>query len=196
PYSNDENTGWYKKGGDAERAKQLFQEAGYAGERLRIFQITDWPAVNNAALLLADTLRKIGVNAELAAMSFSEFTSARKNKGPVENGGWSIFISDWSDNNLGNPIGSAFLHASGDQAWWGWPKNDQYESLRAKWADVGTLEERQALARKMQRIWWNFVGAVMLGEVVTPTAHRKQLTGLIEVPRSVVPMWNMQKVSA
>ncbi|RVP54391.1 ABC transporter substrate-binding protein [Sinorhizobium meliloti] len=196
PYSNDENTGWYKKGGDPERAKQLLQEAGYAGEKIFIFQITDWAAASNAALLLADTLRKIGVNVELGAMSFGEFTTRRANKGPVKDGGWSIFISDWSDYNLRDPIGTSFLFANGDKAWWGWPKSDEYEALRAKWVGAETLQERQALARKMQGVWWDFVGAVMLGQIVQPTAHRKALKGLIEVPHSRFPMWNMQKASS
>ncbi|MER8438804.1 ABC transporter substrate-binding protein [Mesorhizobium sp. M1312] len=194
-YSNDENTGWYKKGGDPERAKQLFQEAGYAGEKLLIFQTTDWPEASNASQLLADTLRKIGVNAELAPMSFGEFTTRRQNKGPVENGGWNIFISDYAGSN---PMSTPFLLANGEQAWWGWPKNDEYEALRAKWVDVDTLEARQALARKMQGIWWDFVGGVLLGRVVLPTAHRKALTGLLEVVSggTEFPMWNMQKASA
>ncbi|MES0158170.1 ABC transporter substrate-binding protein, partial [Mesorhizobium sp. M0018] len=42
PVSNDENTGWFKKGGDPEKASQLLKEAGYAGEKVVILQSTDW----------------------------------------------------------------------------------------------------------------------------------------------------------
>ncbi|MER9871360.1 hypothetical protein NKJ35_30165 [Mesorhizobium sp. M0136] len=35
--------GWFKKGGDPENAKQLFQEAGYAGEKIVILQSPSWP---------------------------------------------------------------------------------------------------------------------------------------------------------
>ncbi|MER9204179.1 ABC transporter substrate-binding protein [Mesorhizobium sp. M0933] len=192
PYPNDENTGWFKKGGDPHKAKQLFQEAGYAGEKIIILQPTDWPEASNASQLLADTLRKIGCNVELASMSWSELATRRANKGPIEDGGWNIFISDYS---VSNPISSAFLLANGDQAWFGWPKNDEYEALRAKWPDVDT-QERQVLARKMQGLWWDFVGGVLLGRAVQPTAHRKALTGLLEVPGAYgFPMWNMQKAS-
>lgn len=195
PYTNDENTGWYKKGGDPERARQLLKEAGYSGETVVILQATDWPEASNAAQYLADTLRRIGVKVELAPSDWGGLTKRRANKGPVEDGGWSIFVSDWSDSNLGDPLKVPVLPANGEGAWFGWPKSDEYEALRAKWADVDTLEERQALARKMQRLSWDFVGTAMLGNYVVPTARRKSLTGLVSVSTVVLPMWNMRKVS-
>lgn len=193
-YSNDENTGWNKKGGNPERAKLLLKEAGYAGENVVILQPTDWPEGSNASQLLAATLRNIGVNAELAPSDWGGVVQRRANKGPIEDDGWSIFITSQSDYSLGSPIGSPFFLANGEKAWFGWPKNDEYEALRAKWADVETLEERKALARSMQRVWWDFVGAVFLGQSVAPIARRMELTGLIATPDQNIPMWSIQKV--
>lgn len=191
PYSNDENTGWFKKGGDPEKAKQLFKEAGYAGQKVVVLQPTSWAAANNASQFLAAELRKIGVNVELAPSDWGGIVARRGNKGPVESGGWSIFITDDFDYAQGDPITAVFLGAGGDKAWFGWPKNDDFEALRAKWPDAKTLEERKVLAREMQRIWWDFVGDVRLGQIVSPIARRKTLTGLIEMP--YVTWWNMQK---
>ncbi|TIQ01662.1 MAG: ABC transporter substrate-binding protein, partial [Mesorhizobium sp.] len=101
PVSNDENTGWYKKGGDPEKAKQLFKEAGYAGEKVVILQPTDWSGASNASQLLAAALRKIGVNAELAPSDWGGVVTRRANKGPIGDGGWSIFITDEPDYSLG-----------------------------------------------------------------------------------------------
>ncbi|MER8924161.1 ABC transporter substrate-binding protein [Mesorhizobium sp. M0802] len=196
PYSNDENTGWYKKGGDPERAKQLFKEAGYAGEKVVILDSTDWPQGDNCAQLLASELKKIGVNAELAPSDWAGITARRANKGPVEGDGWNIHISNWPNLALSDPIGAALLQANGENAWYGWPKNDEYEALRSKWAVVRTLDERKALARKMQHLWWDFVGAVFLGQAVEPSARRKTLTGVISNDLGRCPMWNMEKVSA
>ncbi|MER8923825.1 ABC transporter substrate-binding protein [Mesorhizobium sp. M0802] len=195
PYSNDENTAWYKKGGDPERAKLLLQEAGYAGETVLILQTTDWPQGSNAAQYLANTLRNIGVNAELAASDWAGMEKRRVNKGPIVDGGWSVFISDFADSKFNNPIGLPLLAANGVD-YYGWPKNDEYEALRAKWAEVETLDERLALAREMQRLAWDFVGTVMLGNYVDPIARRKSLIGLVQVPSVYYPMWNMEKVSA
>ncbi|MER8963677.1 ABC transporter substrate-binding protein [Mesorhizobium sp. M0701] len=191
PYSNDENTGWFKKGGNPEKAKQLFQEAGYAGEKIVILQPTSRAQASDASQLLAATLRKIGVNAELAPSDWGGVLARRANKGPVENGGWSVFITSASDVAFENPATPVFLSANGEKGWVGWFKSDEWEALRAKWGDVEP-EERKALARKMQRVWWDSVGFVFLGQYVAPIARRKTLTGLIGMPLWT-PMWNMQK---
>ncbi|AZN98034.1 MAG: ABC transporter substrate-binding protein [Mesorhizobium sp.] len=192
PMSNDENTGWFKKGGDPEKAKQLLKEAGYAGEKVVILETTDWREADNAAQFLAVELRKIGVNAELAPSDWSAATARLDNKGPVEDGGWSIFITSEPEAIRGNVITAVTLTMNGEKGWVGWPQNDEYEALRAKWADVETLEERKAIARKMQRIFWDYASQVPLGQQITPIARRKTLTGLIGVP-AWIPMWNMQK---
>lgn len=191
-YTNDENTGWFKKGGNPERAKQLFQEAGYAGEKVVILQPTTRPQVSDAAQFLAASLRKIGVNAELAPSDWGGVVARRASKDPVENGGWSIFITTSSDSDFSDPVSAPFLSANGGKGWYGWPNNDEYEALRARWVDVETRTERQALAREMQKLWWDFVGFALLGEYASPIARRKTLTGLMEVPNYIL-MWNMQK---
>lgn len=192
PVSNDENTGWFKKGGDPEKAKELFKEAGYDGEKVVILQATDNPLFSNATELLAATLRKIGVNAELAPSDWGRLVARRKNKGSIVDGGWSLFISSDAEATTGQVVSAVTLPMNGEQAWYGWPENDQYEALRVKWADVETLEERKALAREMQQIWWDYVPQVLAGQYVAPSARRKTLTGLIEMP-ALIAMWNMKK---
>ncbi|MER8550038.1 ABC transporter substrate-binding protein [Mesorhizobium sp. M1169] len=195
PYTNDENTGWFKKGGDPEKAKQLFKEAGYSGEKVVILQPTDYQLFGNATQFLAAELRKIGVNAELAPSDLGGVRKRRAKKDPVETGGWSIFITSDSDYSRGEPHTNVTMTANGEKAWYGWPKNDEYEALRAKWADVATLDERKSLARNMQKVYWDSVGTVLLGQYFAPTVRRKTLTGLIGMP-DIFPMWNMQKAEA
>ncbi|OBP75080.1 ABC transporter substrate-binding protein [Mesorhizobium loti] len=194
PYSNDENTEWFKKGGDPEGAKRLLNEAGYAGEKIVLLQPTDWTESSNASQLLAAELRKIGANVELAPSDWGGIVERRAKMGSVEEGGWSLFITDHSNYGTTQPHTNIDMVANGKKGWYGWPTSDEYESLRAKWVEVDTLEERQALAGKMQKVYWDFVGMVYLGAYVQPSARRKSLTGLIGMP-AYLPMWNMQRVS-
>ncbi|RWQ13740.1 MULTISPECIES: ABC transporter substrate-binding protein [unclassified Mesorhizobium] len=191
-YTNDENTGWFKKGGDPEKAKRLFEESGYSGEPVVILQPTDWAQGSNVSELLAATLRNIGVNAELAASDWAGVAARREKKDSVENGGWSIFCTTESNSTRANPHVNVTMAANGDKAWYGWPKFEEYEALRAKWPNLETLEERQALARSMQKTYWDNVGTVLLGQFFQPIARRKSLTGLIGMPE-VIPMWNMKR---
>lgn len=190
PYTNDANIGWYKKGGNPERARQLFKEAGYAGEKIVVLQPTDWLPGSNAAQFLAAELKKIGINAELAPSDWAGLAARRSKKDAVEAGGWSIYPSSAVDLSFGDPLSTAWMNMDG-KSYYGWLKNDEYEALRAKWAD-GTPEERKALARTMQQIWWDAVPSVFLGQSVTPIARRKTLTGLVSFP-ALLPMWNLQK---
>ncbi|QKC92363.1 ABC transporter substrate-binding protein [Mesorhizobium sp. NZP2234] len=194
PYSNDENTTWFKKGGDPEKAKQLFNEAGYASEKVVILQRTDEAGPGNMAQLLATTLRKIGVNAELVPGDGGAVRARRENKGSVEEGGWSIFITSATDFEFSDPLSAPYLTMPGEKGWTGWPKSDEYEALRAKWANIETLEGRKMLARKLQKVWWDYVPHVLLGHTVLPVARRKTLTGLIATP-TLVPLWNLEKAS-
>lgn len=189
PYTNDVNTGWYKKGGDPEKAKQLFREAGYGGEKVVILQPTNWLPGSNVAQLLAATLRKIDVNAELAPSDWAGLAERRSNKGPVESGGWSVYPTSPIDLSMGDPLSAGWMTMNGQ--YYGWPKNDEYEALRSQWAH-GSLEDRKTLARKMQQIWWDSVGSVYVGQTISPIARSKHLTGLISFP-ALLPMWNMRK---
>lgn len=95
---------------------------------------------------------------------------------------------------MSNPTSEVFMNASGDKAWYGWPKNEDYEALRANWVNMETLGQRKELASQMQKIWWDFVGDVRLGQELRPIARRKALTDLIEMPVPIIAMWNMRKV--
>ncbi|MER9714420.1 ABC transporter substrate-binding protein [Mesorhizobium sp. M0174] len=193
PFSNDANTNWFRKGGDPEKAKQLLQEAGYAGEKVVILDPADWPEAHNASLFLASELRKIGLNVELASSDWAALVARRARKDSVENGGWSIFISNLPDFSLTSPNSAAFMAMNGEQGWVGWPQDDQYEVLRAKWADVTGIEAHRALAREMQQIFWDYASSAHLGQVPVLSAYRKDLTGLIGVQAGRLLMWNMRK---
>jgi peptide/nickel transport system substrate-binding protein len=191
--SNDENTDWLKHGVDLDKARKLFKESGYGGEPVVILQATNVAYISDSAQLIAAQLRKIGVNAELAPSDWGGVVTRRNNKNASDKGGWDIFITGDSDYSHNDPTGVATLTANGLDAWYGWPSNDQYEVLRNKWADADTLAERQQIARQMQRLAWDFVGTVQLGQFFRPVAYRKNLQGMIGVPE-VIPFWNVQKI--
>ena len=190
--SNDENTDWFKHGVDLDKAKQLFQESGYTGDPVLVLQATNFAYMSNSEQLIAAQLRKIGVNAQLAASDWGGVVTRRANQGPIDKGGWDLFVTADSDYSHSDPTGLSSLMANGLQSWYGWPSNAEYEVLRTKWADADTLEERQQIARQMQRLAWDFVPTVLLGQYLSPAAYRSNVQGIIGMPE-IIPFWNVQK---
>jgi peptide/nickel transport system substrate-binding protein len=190
--TNDENTAWFKEAPNLAKAKQLFQEAGYKGEKVVVLQATDFAFMNNSAQLIAGWLQSIGVNAELAAMNWGEVITRRASQKPIDQGGWNVFITYGGGYDFADPAMLIALAASGKKAWFGWPDNAEYEELRTKWAEAETLPEQQAIAKKMQALAWDFVLMVMLGSWTQPAAMRKNIDGFLTNP-DVIPFWNVTK---
>ncbi len=193
PLANEENTEWFRHGADLERARRLFQESGYKGEPVVVLDPTNHPWIHACSQLLASQLRKIGVNAQLAASDWGGVVNRRANRETIDKGGWDLSITGDSGVCHDNPFTVSTLAANGPDAWFGWPNNPQYEALRRKWVTAATLKERQQLAREMQRIAWDDVFFVKLGVFFRPVAYRSNLRGMIKMP-SVIPFWNVEKV--
>ncbi len=192
PMMNDANIGWFKAAPDPARAKQLFQEAGYQGEPVIVLQPSDFAFMNYAGQLIVSWLKKIGVNVHPAVSTWGGVVSRRAVMKPPSEGGWNIFTTYGTNYGFSNPITTVDLLANGKKGWFGWPENTEYEALRKQWALVPTLAERQAIARKMQALAWNFVPLVPLGQWVSPAAMRKNVHGVIGMP-DIIPFWNVSK---
>jgi peptide/nickel transport system substrate-binding protein len=192
PMSNDANTGWFKQAPDPAKAKQLFQESGYKGEKVIVLQATNFAFMNNSAQLIAGWLQNIGVNAQLAAMTWGEVITRRASMKPDDEGGWDIFITYGGGYDFSDPIMLSALTANGKKGWFGWPENAEYEALRSKWGEAGSVAEQQDIAKKMQALAWDFVPMVMLGSWTQPAAMRKNVNGFLTNP-DVVPFWNVSK---
>jgi len=191
PMENDENTEWFKEAPNKEKAAQLFKESGYDGRPIVILQPTNFAVFNTADQLLAQWLREIGVNAELAASDWGGVVTRRANREPPEKGGWNIFVTSASGAAFGNPITLVGHQANGEKGWFGWPSDETHEKLRDKWAKAQP-QDRLAVAKEIQRNAWNFVPHVYMGLYLQPAAMRANVKGVIGMPE-LIPFWNIEK---
>lgn len=192
PMENDANTEWFKDGQNIEKAKELFQQAGYAGETVVILQATDIPFMNNTTQIIAQWLEAAGVKTELFASDWGTISARRASREAPDKGGWNMFVS-WGATHLSNsPLAHPGFAATGDKAWYGWPADQKHEELRGKWAEADTEDARKEIARQLQDNAWNFVPQVYLGQWTPPVAYRSNLSGLIAVPE-ILPFWNIEK---
>jgi peptide/nickel transport system substrate-binding protein len=192
PMENDANDGWFKGGQNYAKAKELFAAAGYDGRPIVMLQATNIAVMSNTAQVLAQEMRQAGLNVQVEAMDWSNVVQRRSSKAAPDKGGWNIFIT-WSGGAaIGNPILLAAHAATGDSAWFGWPKNEKYEELRNQWALADTLEERKKIGRQLQELAWTFVPQLYYGQWIQPAAMRKNIKGVIPVAE-VIPWWNVEK---
>jgi peptide/nickel transport system substrate-binding protein len=176
---------------DFDKARRLIKEAGYNGEKIIVLTATDQPHIHNQALLTTELLKWAGLNVQLDASDWGTLITRRASKEPVEKGGWSIFHTWFNAPDVLNPAISLPLSADGDAAWFGWPKDDKLEELRAAWANAVDLETQQRIAAEVQKEALQSVPYVPTGQFQLPTVYRRNLEGVIASP--VIFFWNIEK---
>ncbi len=95
-YMPKKYTTWYSETGkeaynqnDAEKAKNLLNEAGYNGEPIKILSTREYTHIYNSAVVLQQQLENMGVNVELELYDFATVLS-KHNTEPEK---WDIFIT-------------------------------------------------------------------------------------------------------
>ena len=177
---------------DFDKTKKLIVEAGYKGEKVVVLDAVDQPNVHGQALVAADLLKKLGLNVEIAASDWGNVVVRRASKKPIADGGWNVFCTGWSGADMLDPTLNQGLRSNGDKAWFGWPKDDTIEALRADWIKASDSEDREEVAAKIQRRAFETVPYVPTGLYAAKTAYRKNIKGVIQGP--AIFQWNVAKV--
>src|SRR5712664_3850224 len=158
---------------DFDKAKQLIAEAGYKGEKIVVLDAVDQPVIHPQALVVADLLKKLGLNVDLKAMDWGTFVTRRASKEPNDKGGWNIFPTGWVGADMLDPVLNLPLKANGGNGWFGWPSDDKMAT---------TLEERKKLAVALQERAFEVVPYLPTGQWMPMTAYRKNVKGVIQAP--------------
>jgi peptide/nickel transport system substrate-binding protein len=177
---------------DYDKAKALVKEAGYKGEKIVLLDAVDQPLIHAEALVLADEMKKLGLNVEIASSDWGTVVTRRASKKPPAEGGWNVFETGWVGADTLDPSDNVMLRANGETAWFGWPKDDQLEAFRMQWLLATDSEERQEIAAKMQQRAFDVVPYIPTGQFVNKTAFRNNVKGIIQSP-ALFLMWNVEK---
>jgi peptide/nickel transport system substrate-binding protein len=183
PYYTEAGGEWFNVH-DPERAKQYLEEAGYAGEEIVFSTNTDYTNMYNAALVMADQLKAIGMNIRLDVSdwptSVSKYTSGE---------GYNFFFTG---NGTGPSIGprgatgmlippANAIHAQQEDP-----------ELMAAWKDMNeapTLEERKEAFARMQARIYDQAYLLKLGDLTKMQAARAEVQGF--KPYRAPRFWNV-----
>ncbi|MBR0648521.1 ABC transporter substrate-binding protein [Roseomonas terrae] len=163
-----------------DRVKQALRAAGYRDEKV-VFMIPSTSAPNAAmGAVVEDQFRRAGLNVEIYSVEFNAMLQRRNRKGPVSDGGWSAFITNWAGTDWLNPAGHIALRGNGEAGYAGWATMPRIEELRGAWFRAPDLAAQQAICRDIQIEAMREVPYYPTGQYLQPTAFRSNLTGIQE----------------
>jgi peptide/nickel transport system substrate-binding protein len=173
-----------------DKVRADLRAAGYRGETvLLMIPSTSQPNAMMGAVV-EDQFKRAGLNVEVFSVEFNAMLQRRNRKGPVSEGGWSAFITNWAGTDWLNPAGHIALRGNGEQGFAGWATMPRIEELREAWFRAPDLAAQQAICRDIQLEAMREVPYYPTGQYLQPTAYRSNLTGILE---GFATFWNVRR---
>ncbi|WP_291296292.1 ABC transporter substrate-binding protein [Elioraea sp.] len=173
-----------------DKVRADLRAAGYNGEKI-VFMIpsTSQP---NAMMgpVIEDQFKRAGMNVEVFSVEFNAMLQRRNRKGPVSEGGWSAFITNWAGSDWLSPAGHIALRGNGEAGFAGWATMPRIESLRDDWFRAPDEAAQKAICREIQLEAMREVPYYPIGQYLQPTAHRSNLTGILD---GFATFWNVRR---
>jgi len=173
------------------KAKELLKEAGYDGTPVVLMHSTDLYVLANLAPVAKALMEKAGLRVDMQSMDWQTLVSRRARKDPPDKGGWNAFLTSSASVDVVDPLSNSYINAIGENAWFGWPKDDELVKLRAAFADETDPAKRKDLAVAMQVRVSEYPTHAFLGQWYSPVAMRKTINGMLESPVTI--FWNIEK---
>jgi peptide/nickel transport system substrate-binding protein len=176
---------------DLDAVRAAIRAAGYNNEKVVIINPTDFPTIGPFGQIMADLLKRLGMNVDLVETDWGSVVQRRASKEPPERGGWSIFHTWWPGVSIINPAVNATLRGQGDRGWFGWYDNPRVEAAASQWLLAETEAEQKRLADVIQRESFEQVPILPLGQFFIATAYRSGLSGFVQ--GSGAYPWNVRR---
>jgi peptide/nickel transport system substrate-binding protein len=174
-----------------EDAKRALREAGYDGTPVTLLHSTDLPLLTNLAPVAKSLLEKGGFKVEMLSMDWQSLVSRRAKKDAPDKGGWGAFLTSAATVLLVDPAHNHYTEATGERAFFGWPKDEPLEALRAQFMRESDPARQRAIADQVQTRVMEIGTVAHLGQFVNAQARRKTVVGGQDAPVTV--FWNLEK---
>lgn len=180
-------------GQNLEKAKELLKKSGYDGRPIVVMIPSDDDQLMNQSLVLVEFMRQAGFNVDPQSMDWSTLTSRRENTGDAAKDpkvAWDVFGTWLPGSFFKDPFNLALV-ATGDPktAWYGWPKDDKLEALRAAWIDAPTAQDQRKIIDEIQVQYYESVPQIYTGQFYQASAWRSQIKGVLKGSYPVY--WNL-----
>src|SRR5258705_2908249 len=167
---------------DLAAAKKLLAESSYKGEPVTCVVAQDQPITKAQGDVTAELLKRLGMNVDFVATDWGTTGQRRAQKSPPGQGGWGMFHSWHAGADCINPAVYAAIRATGDGAWFGWPKSEPVEAQVTAWFDAKNLEEEKAAIRKLNKAALEHVVFAPTGFFLGYQAWPSNVSGITQGP--------------
>ncbi|ONH82869.1 ABC transporter substrate-binding protein [Roseomonas mucosa] len=183
-------TGMEALRGDQAAARKALEAADYKGEKVLLMTPADVQLNAAGSAVVADTLRRSGVNVDEVTMDWGTLLQRRNRKDPIEQGGWSAYVVLNTGADLGSPAVHPNLRGDGRSGLYGWCESPALEALRTEWLATSDPASQLALAKRMQGQAFQDLPYLPLGQVAQLTVYRAGLSGVL---KGVPVFWNLRR---
>jgi len=182
PYYVEDGTEWFNVN-DPDRAKELLAEAGYDGEPVVLNTNSDYTNMYNASLVMAEQLKDIGVN---AVLEVSDWPTSRDRRGDPTF--WNLSFTGFGTGpSIGPRAAVKDLLPPTNLA--NAPENPALADAQSRMLLEETFEGRKQAFADLQRILYEEVYAVPMGDIQKVQATRANVGGF--VPFRIPRLWNV-----
>jgi peptide/nickel transport system substrate-binding protein len=175
---------------DPAKVKKDLEAAGYNGEKIVFMVGTDQAVLKSLSDVAVDMLKRVGMNVDYQATDWGSVVQRRALTKPPAEGGWNMFCTGFSGLDWFIPASHLPLRGNGKSAWFGWPDDPKMEALRDAWFNAPDLPAQKKIGVEMQLQGFDNVPFYPLGSAQSPTAYRKDITG---VPEGFVIFWDVRR---
>jgi len=173
-------------------ARALLKEGGYDGTPVVLLHAADSAPLAALSPVAKSLFERAGFKVDMQSSDWQSLVNRLlTKKGPVSEGGWSAFLTYWSQADLLNPLMTPFLQANCEKARAGWPCDEPMERLRETYARETDPAKQRAIADEVETRAMTIVTHVPLGESFPVAGLRANLEGWINAPIPV--FWNVAK---
>ncbi len=168
---------------NSDLAKKYLAQAGYKGEPVVLLTDKDYSQMYNAAVVMAEEMKAVGINAQLKVVDWP--TSVNMALKPDT--GWNFFFTGWGTQPALGALDTVQLMVSPNASYM--PKDGKDDpDLLAAWNDMNNQVDpaaRQAAFARAQKIALDKVMEVPFGSLTKVQATRSNVKGFVpfRIPR-------------
>ncbi|MCZ8517342.1 ABC transporter substrate-binding protein [Paenibacillus filicis] len=166
--------------GNIEKSKQLLQEAGYKGEKIRWLTTKDYDYLYKIALVATEQLKKAGFNIDLQVVDWATLVSQRSKPDQYE-------LYSTSSTFSSDPAGAGYTSANA--AGW-WESSPKEELLKKVSTEMDPVKRKEAWVG-IQKLFYEEVPIVKFGDFFLLKAKSKKVQDLVATPYPYY--WNVWK---